>query len=416
MTSPPPRLRALDALRGVTILWVATMHFAADTRGLPGAEIGPPALWARLSSGDVFGTLGGAVTGILFLPGFRLDLLLFVTGLVLSLGRPLPAIPLLIRRARAILPGYWLGTLAVTAVLMLCAGLRAAVLGTPFTEEALAGSRLAGNPYLFAPEDVLRSATVVGRFQSPATVQVVSPSLWYIALVAQFYVAYPLMRWMLMRLGASGFLVVCTLTMLACRAAVLNGLPTGSFDPVSALASFLPFRLASPALGMVVAPWLRVRAEAGARPGGTAFRLVVAAALLLVAGWISAGHLLPVNVALAVGPSLAVPPAMVGLWLLAGAMPGPVHALLVWAGGVSLALLVVQDALRFVVGTAISLGVPLSGWLWPVLPLYLAAALGLTRLWWPVTQGFADLIWPARRAGAQDAAPSPAPRDLMERA
>jgi hypothetical protein len=130
----------------------------------------------------------------------------------------------------------------------------------------------------------------------------------------------------------------------------------------------------------------------------------------------SAGHLLPVNLTLAVGPSLAVPPAMVGLWLMAGAMPGPVHGLLVWAGGVSLALLVVQDALRFVVGTALTLGVPLSAWMWPVLPLYLAAALGLTRLWWPVTQGFADLIWPAPAARPPAAASPTARPEVMERA
>lgn len=411
MSSPSPRLRALDALRGLTILWVATMHFAADVRGLPGAEVGPPALWARLSTGDVFGTLGGAVTGILFLPGFRLDLLLFVTGLVLSLGRPLPAVALLARRARAILPGYWLGTLAVAAVIMACAALRAAVLGTPFADEAQSGSRLAGSPYLFVPEDVVRSATLVGRFQSPASVQVVSPSLWYIALVAQFYLAYPLMRWMLARLGAAGFLVACTLAMLACRAAVLHGVPMGTFDPVSALTSFLPFHLVSPALGMVVAPWLKARAEAGVRTRGAGIRFVGALALLLVAGWISAGHLLPVNLTLAVGPSLAVPPAMVGLWLLAGALPGTVHRMLVWAGGVSLGLLVVQDALRFVVGTALTLGVPLSAWMWPVLPLYLAAALGLTRLWWPVTQGFADLIWPAPAGRPATAVASTASRD-----
>jgi len=416
MSSPSPRLRALDALRGLTILWVATMHFAADTRGLPGVEVGPPALWARLSQGDPAGALAGALTGVLFLPGFRLDLLLFVTGLVLSLGRPLPARVLLTRRARAILPGYWLGTLAVAAIIMICAALRAAVLGTPFADEAHAGSRLAGSPYLFVPEDVVRSATVAGRFQSPASVQVVSPSLWYIALVAQFYVAYPLMRWLHARLGAAGFLVACTVTMLACRAAVLNGLAIGTFDPVSALASFLPFRLASPALGMIVAPWLKARAAAGPGPGHAAARFVLALALLLVSGWISAGHLLPVDVALAVGPSLAVPPAMIGLWLLAGALPGPIDRLLVWAGGVSLALLVVQDGLRLVVGTFISLGVPLAAWMWPLLPLYLAAALGLTRFWWPISQGFADLIWPAPAGAPSALGPSPTPGSLMERA
>lgn len=399
MSSPGPRLRTLDALRGLTILWVVTMHFAADTSGLPGAEVGPAALGAALAAGDVTAVVTGALRAILFLPGFRLDLLLFVTGLVLTLGRPLDAVTLLRRRARAILPGYWLGTLSVAAVIAVCAAVRAAALGTPFAHELHAGSRLAGSPYPFEPWDVLRAATVVGRFQSPASVQIVSPSLWYIALVAQFYVAYPSMRWTLARLGPARFLLACSAVMLSCRAAASHGLPMGSFDAASALVSFLPFRLVSPALGMVAAPWLRSRAEAGVGMGGAVTRVALAAPLLLGAGWIGAGLLLPADLTVAVGPSLAVPPAIVGLWLLVEAAPRPVNALLLQAGSGSLALLVVQDALRFVVGTVITLGVPLATWAPLALPLYLATAIGLARLWWPLARALTTIIWPDDSSG-----------------
>ena len=44
-----PRLGTLDALRGLTILWVVVMHFAADTRGLPAAEVAPGVIASALA-------------------------------------------------------------------------------------------------------------------------------------------------------------------------------------------------------------------------------------------------------------------------------------------------------------------------------------------------------------------------------
>ena len=259
--TPAPRVATLDALRGLTILWVTVLHLAADTTGLPGAELGPGSLLHMLLGGDLPGAVLGAVRGALLLPGFRLDVLLFVTGLVLGLGRPRPARVLFSHRARAILPGYWLGTLLVTFVLVLCAGLRTFLGGASWLEELQTGARLAGAPYEFLPWHVPLGMTVIGRFVDPSTVQVVSPSLWYIALVAQFYLAYVPMRWLMERLGTPALLVICTAIMVGARVALLGGMAVGPFDQTSALAAFLPFRLLSPALGMAMAPWFRANGE-----------------------------------------------------------------------------------------------------------------------------------------------------------
>jgi hypothetical protein len=232
-------------------------------------------------------------------------------------------------------------------------------------------------------------------------VQVVSPSLWYIALVAQFYLAYPLMRWLFERLGTPAFLAVCTIAMLAVRLAALGGAPLGPFDAASALAAFLPFRLLSPALGMVAAPWFRAHGERLHRTLSPTPMLAVATVLLLLSGWIGSMLIPPVALLTILGPSLAVVPAVAGLWVVAAwALAHPAAGrLLTWAGQSSLGLLVIQDALRFVVGTVQSLGVSLAPWLWWLLPVYVAVALLLTRWWTPVVRGVTDALWPAPASG-----------------
>lgn len=395
----PGRVAALDAMRGLTILWVTIMHFAADTTGLPGAELAPERMLAALAEGRMASVLTDVVRGALLLPGFRLDVLLFVTGLLLGLGRPRPARVLFSHRARAILPGYWMGTLLVTLVLIACAGVRTLMGGAPFADEVHLGSRLARLPYEFQFWHVPLGMTVIGRFIEPATVQVVSPSLWYIALLVQFYLVYVPMRWLMERLGTPVFLVLCTAIMLALRLAAIDGMSVGPFDPASALGGILPFRLLSPALGMALAPWFRTNGERLQRLLSPTPMLVIGVLLLLVAGWIGSMLMPPAHLFMIAGPSVAVLPAVAGLWVVAswGLARPSTEWFLKWTGQMSLGLLVMQDVLRIVVGTVQSLGVPLHEWLWPLMPVYVAVALLLTRLWTPVVTRVTDAWWPVPR-------------------
>lgn len=393
------RVATLDALRGLTILWVTIVHFAADTTGLPGADLAPDRMLAALTEGRIVSVVADAIRGALLLPGFRLDVLLFVTGLVLGLGRPRPARVLFSHRARAILPGYWMGTLLVTLVLIACAAVRMLVSGTPFLDEVHLGSRLARLPYEFLPWHVPLGMTVIGRFMEPATVQVVSPSLWYIALLVQFYLVYVPMRWLMERLGTPVFLVLCAAIMVALRLAAIGGMWVGPFDPAAALGGILPFRLLSPALGMALAPWFRRNGERLQHLLSPTPMLVVGLLLLLSAGWIGSMLIPPAHLFMIAGPSVAVLPAVAGLWVVAawGLARPPTQRFLKWTGQMSLGLLVMQDVLRFAVGTAQSLGVPLHEWMWPLLPVYVAVALLLTRLWTPVVTRVTDTWWPSPR-------------------
>ena len=157
--------------RGLTILWVVAFHFYVDTRGVPGSDATAAGAAAALSSGRLLESAAVVARTVIGLPGYRLDVLLFVTGLVLCLARPVPARRFLARRARSILPNYWLGSLAAATVLVLLACVRAVVIDTPFAHELRDGMRLGGQPYHFEPLDILRSLSVAGRLETPRTMQ-----------------------------------------------------------------------------------------------------------------------------------------------------------------------------------------------------------------------------------------------------
>ncbi len=391
-----PRLVVVDVLRGVTILWVTLLHFYVDTRGVPGRDTGPQAAVDAFGRGDLLEGLAVALRSLVGLPGFRLDVLLFVTGLVLCLARPTSALDFLRRRARSILPSYWLGSLAAAALLIVLAALRSWGHLTPFSYELHEGTILGRTPYRFEWLDLLRSLSVVGRLEDPRTMQVVAPSLWYLMLVAQLYLVFPWLRRMLDRLGPVWFLIVCGGATVVGRALVFEHPPLEAFDANATVICFLPFRLISPALGMVAASWLGRVAEPP-RPLVTAVALVPALVAVVAATWLGIGMNRPGTLAGVLGPVLPLALALPGLWLLALATLHVPHVAgwLTWSGRRSLSLLVVQDFLRLGVGTALVFGARLPGvaW-WVAAPVYLGVALLLARWWEPLQGATAARLWP----------------------
>ena len=64
----------------------------------------------------------------------------------------------------------------------------------------------------------------------------------------------------------------------------------------------------------------------------------------------------------------------------------------------SLSVLVVQDFLRLITGTAIALWGRLDALTWYLLPLYLVTAVALTPLWGPIPERAAALVgWNRQR-------------------
>ena len=103
------------------------------------------------------------------------------------------------------------------------AGVRAQIGGTPFGAELHSGMLLGGQPYRFEWLDIVRSASIVGRLESPRTMQVVAPSMWYLVLIAQLYLLFPWMRALLDRTGPLRFVALCMAITWTARARVAWG-------------------------------------------------------------------------------------------------------------------------------------------------------------------------------------------------
>jgi len=400
----PTMLPAIDVLRGITMLWVTLFHLFADTRGVPGAELYASRCLSALRSGDLGAAWATAANALAAVPSFRVDLFLFVTGLVLMLRPPSGAAAFLRRRMRAVLPSYWLGSLFVLAVVVGLAGLRAGVVGSAFGAELQRGSLLSRAPYRLEPLDMIWSFSIVGRFQGLRTMQLIAPSMWYVVLVLQAYCVFPALRALLARLGPVWFFLgIIGVTCLG-RWLVFRYDPFPSFGPNAAVMYLLPFRLAPLAVGMVAARWatsLRVMPGRGVSLGlaGPAILLVLAMV------WASDEVNAPETILGVVGPVATLIPALPGFWIMAAAgsaVPG-LRRVLAWAGRHSISILIAQDALRFVVGTAMTLGGKLGGITWWLVPPYLAASLLVAWVWSPLPTWVTDRVWPLAAASPHPA-------------
>jgi len=389
------RLALLDVVRGMTILWITLFHFYIDTRGAAGVDARPGRFVAALGQGDLAEAAMVAARALAGIPSFRLDVFLFVSGLVLSLGRPLPAPVFYRRRAHAILPNYWLGSLAVFLLLVGLAALRATLFGGHFLEQLHQGSRLAHGPYAFEWLDLVRSASVLGRFEDARAMQVVAPSLWYVVLLGQLYLVFPLLRAVLRRIGPWWFLAAAAAITWGGRSAAFRHPVVPGFDAVQTVIHFIPFRLLAPAAGMVAARW----ADRLARPPRPA-RLWILSPLalgsLLAAAWVSLRMNAPGTWAGLLGGAVPLAISLPGLWLFASVAVRVRRArdLLIWAGRHSLSLLVAQDFLRLGVGMLLFARGDLAALTWPLAPFYLAATLLVTRVWHPLPQAVGDRLCP----------------------
>ncbi len=395
-----PRLETVDILRGMTILWIAAYHFYVDTRGGAG-DLGLPVIAAAFESGDAAALAHLAGRTLVALPSYRLDVLLFVTGLVLSFSRRGSVMSFWRHRARAVMPNYWLGSLAAVALLVTFALVRAAVRGTLVAAEISDGTLLARGPYHFEWTDIPLSLSVVGRMTSAPAMQVMAPSMWYVLLVMQLYLVFPLLRALLARVGPWLFLAVCMATMGILRSYVLAGATLPGFDTASTLLYCLPLRLVGPALGMVTALYIQ-QLPSRPPPWASALLVVPAVGLVMWSIWYGAGvarSLWGVTVPLLVG----VP----ALWTLASSLSHlpRAAAVLTWTGAHSMSLLVVQDLMRLSTGMGIALWGRPDPITWYAMPIYLGVAVALTPLWHRVPEAVvARLLRPPSQPASGESA------------
>ncbi|HEU4673929.1 MAG TPA: acyltransferase [Candidatus Limnocylindrales bacterium] len=159
--SGPPRAArypALDAVRGLAALAVVGFHAYKDLAGRPGWET---------PLGTVAMSLQWAVPVFFVLSGF---LLYRPFAAAIATGRDRPAaLPFLVRRAFRILPAYWLALL---------------VFGT-----------LAKPEELWTPDGLVRYGLLVQVFDAD-TVYHVLGTAWSLSIEGAFYLALPLLAWL----------------------------------------------------------------------------------------------------------------------------------------------------------------------------------------------------------------------------
>ncbi len=387
--------RTIDILRGLSIVAVVAFHFHADVLGviLPAGAFGRFA--AAVRAVDLPGALGASASALIGAPTYRVDLFLFVSGVVFALSPSRSPYQFLVRRARAVLPNYWMGSALVALVLVALACVRVAVAHTPLAAEIHHGSRLAGAPYVFEAADLLRSLSLVGRFQDLRAFQVVAPSMWYVMLLLQAYLVFPWLRAFRDRVGNVAFLAAVLAFTWALRAGVFAHDWLPAFGPNGSVLYLIPFRLAPLALGMAastIVPRAHLEPRRWVAYAGT----ILAVGWVLVTFWLSADVNAPGTRAGVMGPVTPLALGVPAFWWIAMAAritPG-VGPLLGWAGRHSLSILVTQDALRLCTGTWMSLAGGLEVWFWPLLVLFLAASFAWARAWDPLVERVRDRLWP----------------------
>ncbi len=244
--SPSVRLIWVDLIKGIALIWIFLNHVSEQIFG--GPYFGNPyAGWAPLSErfAQIIPVSG---YGLLDLPmnllryvgwtgdqGVQLFLILSGFGLTWSLlqrqgERPLRLVEFYRKRASRIYPLYW-GAHVLFIALFFVIGW-----GIPLTDRNLYFSLL-------------------GIRLTPGQLYYFSPSWWYVTLLIQLYLVFPLLWLGLKRFGATRLLIAaCALAFIA-RAVGLELF--GSYiDPWQRGAIFIT-QLPSFVFGMAFAAWLR---------------------------------------------------------------------------------------------------------------------------------------------------------------
>ena len=385
------RLFALDALRGAAILWVIAFHLSTDAVGFSpldhyysrvGDNLGNP-LAAGRAVWSLFLRLGyQGVPVFIMASGFAMT---YTAAAVRSAPPPLP---FWMKRLRTLLVPYalaWALTVGVIALLAVIRSIDGGSVGDQFWH----GTRMGEAPYPVTGEQLLAGLTLIPRGWRAEWAFAPSPSLWFVLLFAQFYLAFPFLYRALERLGPWPFIAVCVVVTFATRAPlVLAERGYGLLFYWWIDNNYLPFNLFTFGLGMTLA-WLYVHQRETVRS--------------YTAGWLNASLLIYAGLivqtvgSLAQGRSgaigiIATPMIVLGLtmivlpWLAGAPQAAPRSAVLAavaWLGTISYSLLIASDPFRFVIGTLHSMDAPRAVWalFWlAYAPALLLIALGVDSL------------------------------------
>ena len=352
------RIVAIDIVRGFAILWVVLYHLWSDMR-YPHIATIPDTLRAfphRVAEGHPYAALT-AFTDAFFRLGFLgVPLFMILSGLSLTLvalrreQRPRETPAFLYRRLRRVMIPYWFGFVYTVAFALVLAFVQ-----WQRHDGYSYGWFVRHGDVPIDRDQLLAGALLVPRYWSDTLRFAPEGSLWFVLLIVQYYLLFPLLLPLLKRTGPWIFLAAAFAVTFASLNLILwfDGNLVQADSWVQTLA---PFRVFEFALGMA-GGYLIVHRPALLREHTRApvdIAGFVALGLLLFFG----GNLIDENGGNPVSlqaPMIALGMSLVFLPLVCKA-PGRLESgasgrLLAWVGVISYTVLIVNEPLRSVTHT-----------------------------------------------------------------
>jgi peptidoglycan/LPS O-acetylase OafA/YrhL len=413
------RIVAIDILRGLAIIWVVLFHLWGDLEFFPGA---PQQYYEQLTwqirNGEGPWQIFTSSTDLLLRDGFQgVPLFMMISGLSLTIaayraGDSMSWPRFFASRFRKLLVPYWVGVALTYAVIALIAWRQTSLGGSSFADQFSSGVTISKFTHLSINSGVVfASIALLPRLTGPDWFFAPQLALWFVGLLAQYYLLFPLLFFAMRRIGVVPFLLLTFGVTVAANWWIVDnyGAPEFKFWLVTGWAPFRLFEFtAGMAIGWLLASPARHRALAIARNP-----LVLLAAVAAGIAAHTTGDLMIGRWTVRYWQSLALPLSTLGLALLALPLlvrrPGridltaPVRALTT-IGVMSYAILIVSDAMRLVASQIRVEAPPDAVWWTFLVAVYVPATLALA---WPLAHALG--LTPRRERRPVGEAPSDQP-------
>jgi peptidoglycan/LPS O-acetylase OafA/YrhL len=398
---------SIDTLRGVAILWVVLFHLWGDLEYFPSVpRVYYEQLWFQIEERTGVWPTFTSLTDLLLRKGFQgVPLFMMISGLSLTIaayragdGLRWPAF--FLARFRKLLVPYWFGVALTYGVILLIAWRQAALQDSSFSGQFAHGVTISERTILdIDPGVVFASFALLPRLFRGEWFFAPQLALWFVGLLAQYYVLFPVLYLVMRKIGVLAFLGLTFVATVGANAWAVY--EYGALELKFFLVTgWAPFRLFEFTAGMGLG-WLIIdpRARASLARARNPFVTVLAvttgiSAMIcgdLLIGWWTVDQVVGRNAVLYL-QALALPLVTFGLALLALPLlvrqpsrvdaTAPIRAL-VTIGVMSYAILIVSDAMRLIASQLLVEDVPRPVWWTFLVAVYVPASIALA---WPLAR------------------------------
>lgn len=400
----------IDILRGLAILWVILFHLWGDIKFFPP---GPHEYYRRFldqaRAGDALHSFT-AVTDILLRDGFQgVPLFMMLSGLSLALGAHRTGGNVnwgkfYVKRLRRLLIPYWLGWALALATMAAVAAVQVRLDGGDFMQHFTRGVTISVRSHILLDRGVvLAGLLVLPRLVNAAWFFAPEYALWFVVLLLQYYLLFPLLYLLMRRIGPLPVVAAALALNIAASWCVIDHYVVLELR-FSWVTGWSVFRLFEFTLGMAMGMALAEPERLLGRFLRSPFALLLVPIGLAVH---TAGDLLDSRYGY--WATLITPLVILGLTLMVTpaifSRPGrlvlnPAGRLLAFVGVISYAVLIINDPLRFVASELRAQHVPGAWWWLFLTAVYVPLSVLLA---WPLAKVVG--LMPERRAAARSPAP-----------